>query len=126
MANINFKVGDVIFYQNHMSGVVDKAIILSIEQNQNGQSYYRIIDLDIGGECGCLVGEAYSTKEDCLAAVRGKEQKEIEEYKSQIKTVEDLIRFLFEHPMTGEDTDYEAKAAAIEMAEKLCGVRIEE
>lgn len=123
-----FKVGDTIFYQYLWFGseLVHEAIILEIRENIKDHIVYLVKDLHIGGKCDCPEEVTFSTKEACLAASRKERQKQIEEYKSQIQTVEDLISFLFEHPVIGFGTDYEARKAAAEMTEELCGIKIED
>lgn len=46
------------------------------------------------------------------------------EYIESIKDVNDLVQFLFDHDVSGEDHDYEAEAAARERAKDLLGLVI--
>lgn len=59
-----------------------------------------------------------------LAAEEKRSKLQKAEYKAQIKTIHDLVKFLYENNVNSEYRDYEAAAAAKECAVEL-GVPVE-
>ena len=72
--------------------------------------------------------DVYISKNDAEQAYNTEIQNRIEEYKSRINTVEDLVKFMFNENVTHaeEYTNYEARQAAIEKAKELLSIELGE
>lgn len=89
--------------------------------------------IDIRGSSAMLSGtvkeeDVYMSKNDAEQAYNTEIQNRIEEYKSRINTVEDLVKFLFNENVvySEEYTNYEARQAAIEKAKELLDIELGE
>lgn len=69
-------------------------------------------------ETGARLFECWPSHRDLLDAEARRAGLQRNEYKGSIETVEDLVRFMFEHDMEDED----ARAAASERAKGLLGI----
>lgn len=110
IVNINadkFKVGDKVHWfdswDNLQWGTIAYEQGNAFAINEEGKK---------GISTGAKKEICWPTKEDCLKAeaLRAEEQKKV--YEESIGSVEDLVKFLFEHDIHGEFPDYEAKAVA--------------
>lgn len=72
-----------------------------------------------GGTTCCRESEIYFSESDCLKAVQAEEYQRKLSYIQSIKTVEDLVDFLLQHTVFGEDYDVQAREAAIQAARNL-------
>ncbi|MCR5166756.1 MAG: hypothetical protein K6C13_06005 [Oscillospiraceae bacterium] len=61
----------------------------------------------------------FESLDDLLRFVQNNHEKEVEAYKAEINTIEDLIAFALKYPLCGEDPDYAAKEAYIAKATEL-------
>ena len=71
--------------------------------------------------------DVYPTREELIKAMDKKYNSIVNRYKASIQSIDDLIRFMYEHPVSycEEYTDYDARRAAKERAFELCGVQLE-
>lgn len=109
-----FKTGDKVYWfdvwDNLQWGTIayekDKAFAINGEGKK-------------GISTGAKKDTCWPTKEDCLKAevLRAEEQKKV--YEESIGSIEDLVKFLFEHDIHGEFPDYEAKAVAEKKAREF-------
>ena len=71
--------------------------------------------------------DIFLTKEDLMGANYGRWTAQLEAYEKSITTVEDLVRFCFDHPVgKSEDVDYTARLAARHRAKALLGIEVDE
>lgn len=79
-----------------------------------------------GSHTGAMVEDCWPSKDECLRAEAQRSELQVAEYKESIISVEDLVKFLFEQDVNGEDYDYDARRAAAERAKELLGLDIEQ
>lgn len=120
-----FKKGDLACffdsYDNYIEGPITRFIPLD---QTKGVPY-----LEVKGQFGTRMSkiqDCYPSKEACLEAAKKKHDERTAEYCDRIKTVEDLVRFLFDHDTTSEFRDYAAIEAAQTRAIDLLGIQLED
>lgn len=114
---------DLYVYQGRVERVVDNV----------KEPYYivKVISMDgktsiFGGTQGCSFDKAFSTRKEALRVMETEHKKQVEDYCNQINTVEDLISFMLNHTVCGdEEIDYRAREASIACAKKF-GFNIKE
>lgn len=78
----------------------------------DGQGYIQL-------KTDCL----FRFEEDAKSVLYKKHYETVHGYKDQIKSVEDLVRFMYSHPVSLHAyTDYNARLAASVMAKELLGI----
>lgn len=122
----NIKIGQKVYYNMpyndinagivraiHPRGMEDRVEVIGTENTRGTQSV--------------KIENCYKTKEDLMAGLKEAHDKLVQEYCESIQTVEDLVRFCYNHNMSGEEyTEYEAKEAANIKAEELLGITLDE
>lgn len=70
--------------------------------------------------------QVFNTKEECLAFAKGQSEAVIFAYKQQIKTINDLVRVMFNQNVAycEEHANWEACEAARQRAEELLGIEL--
>ena len=116
---MDFKVGDIVYFDYF--DFIREATIAKIKGN--------LADLK-WTECGrntMRLTDLYHTYEECLNAKKLKSKETIQNYKSQIKTVEDLVEFMYDNCVSccEEYTDWDARKAAAERAKQLLNINLE-
>ena len=124
-----FNIGQEVFYQEFWSRSIIKAKIVSFNEDKTAANIQDICHpmLPEDDVCYRAIGSrTYPVDQlyDSLDAIRDALNKEwkhnINVYKEQIKTVEDLINFPLNHCFNGEEyTDEEAMCAYKERAKEL-------
>lgn len=79
-----------------------------------------------GSNTGARLEECWPTREQCLVAKKNEEQKHYKECLNYIRTVEDLVRFMYNTDLTSEFRDCAAAKAVTEKAKELLGIDLEE
>ena len=114
----NFVVGDTVFFEQY--GFIYEAVIDDIN---NG-----IVKLNWkqGGTSHKKIGDIYSTYNDCFEALKCKLDKIKNGYRSQIKSVKDLVVFMYNHCVARaeEYTDWEAREVVAEKAKELLEIEL--
>ena len=96
----------------------------------SGQTYIEVIGTN---DTNSFIGhrdvkstELFDTFNECIAHINAENNKVINNYKSQINSVEDLIRFLYMNPCNNaeEYTDYLAAEAAKQKALELLNIKL--
>ena len=125
--NNNYKIGDIV-YVNGPWNVAEKCEITSEQgSRKNGDGFYSVHSLDLGGSFGAFTDNIFSTKEDAIAAHKRKSDENIAKYKEEIKNLNDLLKFPLDHCFCGEEyTDYDAIQAYKTKAFELTGIVLEE
>ena len=112
-----FKNGDLVYFEkygNTYKGVIESTIYFS-ELNKKG---YKIIT---------SYGSFVAFEEHCFSSLEEmaiNNHKIIEKYVKEIKTIEDLVVFLFNHDVVSEYKDFEAREA-VKIAALKFGVKLE-
>jgi phosphoribosylpyrophosphate synthetase len=65
-----------------------------------------------GIQTGAKLSDCYESKQACIDAEKEKSRIRVEQYMNQINTVQDLVKFLFDHDVVSEYKDYDAEKAA--------------
>ncbi len=82
---------------------------------------------DTYGTQNCLISNCYSTKQALLDALHNESQNNIASICNEIKTVEDLIRYMYNHTVScaEEYTNWDARKAVSIRANELLGIQLE-
>lgn len=95
---------------------------LNTEVNCPGIHHVKLLtinDQPLGGETCCRESEMFDDPQACLDAHQAEEDKRLNEYLNAIQTMENLVDFLLNQIVIGEDADYTARQAALQAAAKL-------
>ena len=111
----NLRWGDIYEIRSEKWGALDSVKIALI--HENGKK---------GSNTGARLEECWPTKEQCLVAKKTEEQKHYRECLNYIKTVEDLVRFMYSTDLTSEFRDCMAEKAVKEKAKELLGISLED
>lgn len=108
-------------YDNFRSGK-----IIKITKVKN-ETYYFIENETFHTTYYVSPKDCYFTADDCLNAHKKKYDDTVNEYIRNIKTIEDLVLFMFTHTVSyaEEYTDYAAREAAIKKATEF-GITLED
>lgn len=114
-----FKIGDKVWWYDSW-GIIQNGKISEFKGEYAG------IKMGVHGgiSTGAKLSECWPTKEACQNAEERRATAQKTEYIESIKDVNDLVQFLFDHDVSGEDHNYEAEAAARERAKDLLGLVI--
>lgn len=111
MAESKLKIGDKVWYFDSWDNLrhgeiydISKAYALTKEGKFGG------------ARAGAKLEDCYPTKEACLKAKEERVAKQKAEYKASIKSIEDLVCFLYHHDVQSEFRDRAADEAAVECA----------
>lgn len=113
---MDFKVGDKVYFD-----YFDSICVATIVKIKGNFADLKWID---GGSNTMRITKLYHTYEDYLNAMKLKSKQTIENYKSKIKTVEDLVKFMYNNCVAccEKYTDWDARKAAAERAKELLGI----
>lgn len=126
---LKFWIGDIVYFIEHWTDSCHKARVLNINKtHEEGIVYAELEDLTIPGETGCKIENVYLSEEECNNAIKAKEDAQKQEYLNSIKSVEDLVRFMYSHHVStcGEYTDWCARSVVREKAKELLNIDLEE
>lgn len=124
MKEKDVKIGQTVYFREHWSGAIQEAKVVGIlfveDQKKHPGEKYAKLECTLG-TCGALLKDIYPSIEVCREAVRKNFIDKVEKYKSEIKTVKDLIIFPLEHTVSSaeEYSDEAARRAYKERAEEL-------
>lgn len=133
MKIMRFKIGDEVWgiQRGWSEGIIHGKITKIETVTAHGGKEVDVIYIqgDSWMMSGTVAGQdVYESKNDAEQAYSAEIQNRIEEYKSKINTVEDLVRFMFNKNVAHaeEYTDYEARRAAIEKTKELLDIELGE
>lgn len=118
------KIGQTVYFQEHWSEVIQEAKVTDILPMEDQKRYpgkkYAKLKCRIG-TCGASLENIYPSFKACEGAVRKTFIENVEKYKSEMKTVRDLIIFPLEHTVSDaeEYSNDAARRAYKERAEEL-------
>lgn len=127
--------GDIVYYYEHWSKSIIKGRILKIYEVKDilvakiesicFVSYDNQIIDNAYGVSNRPVLELFNSAKETYDFYYRKQKERIEEYSKEICTIEDLIKFLLEHCLFGEEyTDDAARQAYINMAKELLKIEL--
>jgi len=117
-----FNIGDVIWFFRW--GTICEARITDVNNSSQSGVYYDVNLLSVGGwssggSTRCLQTEAYPDRDSCLTAMQIHSESRRNAFCSKIKTIQDLVQFMLDNVLFGEDCDWDARRAAIDSAHRL-------
>lgn len=115
------KLGDNVWYMDTYDNLHSGTII---EFRNN----YAAIRESIHNVSHTKVSSLYPSKEDCLHAAEEKSQNRIMAFLSDLNTVEDLVRFMYDNVVSSADeyTDWDAQKAAEIAAKNILNIDLRE
>lgn len=120
----NPKVGDTVYFID-WDDTCTQGIITSLFCHCMSD-YASVKDSIAGGIRQFPLSRLYFTQDECLKIIQYNSMQIQNEYRKQIKSLDDLIRFMYEHNFQGEDTDYDAKAVVKEKAKAFLEINLED
>lgn len=118
-----FTTGDTIFFFDHFDNFQKDIIVRFVCPDENDTE---TVYLRTKRGFAVPLEQAWETEKEARAAYADDAQKQVETYKKEITSVQDLVVFLFHHCVNGEEyTDWNARAAAIQRAKKLLDIDLE-
>lgn len=121
-----YNVGDKVWWFDAW-GVKRWGVIFNIaEAESDGRVFAQIYEKGReGAQTGAELSKCWPDEETCIRKEEERAEAQVAEYKDSIKSVHDLVKFLFANDVSGgEYCDYEARKAAQERAAEL-GVPVE-
>lgn len=116
---MNWKVGDEVYSIQAYTGVEKGTITKLLEDGA-------YIKFDKGGTGGAKFQKMFLTKEEAQKYNLDESERFKNEYREQLKTKEDVLRFIFEHCGNFQEyTNHEANEVGIEKVQEMFGVDID-
>lgn len=115
----NIQIGQKVWFKSRYSSI-NSGTVTEIGM-ENNIDYVRV-KCDTG-TMGAKITDCYESLEELKDANRRETEAKVSAYCSQIQSVEDLVKFMYEKPLNGDEyIDYEAKAAVEIRASELLGL----
>lgn len=116
---MDFKVGDIVYTISHWGQHIVRGEITEVIAGG-----YRV-DWDEGGHSGLRTEDAFRTKDEALADRNKRNEIKRQEYRDEIKTKEDALRFIYDHCGNFDEyTDNEANDVGKELALKYFSIKL--
>lgn len=129
----NLKTGDVVFFIDNYRHIWKGIISEIFHPNTIDKEYAHIINAkdpyynSTYGSCDICTDNIYETLKDAQNANKRHSDLIENNYRNQIKSVEDLVKIMFNNPCGGtEDIDWELRTVVIEKAKELLNLNLEE
>lgn len=125
---MEFKTAKQVYFYDKMLDIVLSGKMAAIDNTYDEQCFLllnvRTINGDFMGSRTVRASKLFDTPAECVAQKNSDNAKIIDDYKNQINSVEDLIRFLYKHPCNGaeEYTEWHAAEAAKQKALELLNI----
>lgn len=124
-------VGSTVWFEEPWSGLIQQGQVESLKIDPyNEEEVIYTIKMNTfsrGSICkrSCDCFDSYNS---CKKFIEDREEKRVNELKENIVTVEDLLRFMFNHTVarSEEYTDWTARQAAKESAYEILGIDLED
>ena len=125
MGKPKYKTNQKIYYIDHWTDMIGAAEIRKIEQMEDCGYVYHVKCVD-GGLGGMMLPEdmCFATKDAAIQYQAAKTNMIENKYRSEIKSVKDLVRFMYDNVVScaEEYTDWHARKVAAEKAKELLGI----
>lgn len=113
-----YNIGDWVWWFDQW-GTLRSGTVYGFEDTPRGKAV-KIHENGRTGACtGSLMENCWPSRKECLKKEKERSASQVAEYKESIKSVHDLVKFLYEHDINSECCDYDAKKAAEERAAEL-------
>ena len=127
---MKFKTAKLVYFYDKMLDLVLSGLMAAID-NTYDEECFLILDVrtmtgNFMGSRTVRVSELFDTFDECVAKKNSDNAKIIDDYKNQINSVEDLVRFLYKHPCNAaeEYNDWHAAEAAKQKALELLNIEL--
>lgn len=118
-------VNDNAYYINTVTDTIQRCTIKELHNRENIK-FAKIRDTDLGGTINVKTENIFLTEKDAKDEMQKRNQAELQAYKAEIQSVDDLVNFMFNHHVAcGDYTDWNARLAANIRAKEL-GIKIKE
>ena len=124
---VKFKTGSTVFV-NSAYITAEECTIVSFTEHESstGEDVYVVNSAVTGGTFGVTADNVFPSKAKALAAAEIERQNKINEYKHEIKNLNDLLQFPLHHCFCGDEyTDWNAVEAYKARVKELTGVNCE-
>ena len=129
----DFKVNDSAYFEEPWTGNIIGGKILEIKMTDATPKHpsepYLVIKIEGKryDKRNFLASKCYPTREAAKAAQAAASEKLRDKYRSQIKTVEGLVRFMYDENVSccDEYTNWDARAVAKEKAKEFFGIELD-
>ena len=117
----NPRVGQIAWFEEHWSGTPTKCKIETVSERT---ANIKALDGARGNYTNMPLDRLFTTKQELLDAMHDKSNKHVASIKASIQTVEDLVRYMYDHVVANaeEYTDYDARRAVRERARELLNI----
>lgn len=117
------EIGTEVWYR-YIDDTTDSGIV--IECSADGQ-IVKVKPLYCPNELWIEISECYASEDELLYAMKRLSEDGIKEILNEIKTVEDLVRYMYNHTVSRADeyTECDARRAVAIKAKELLGVQLE-
>lgn len=122
MNKVDIKVGMEVWYEDTYGTVRSGKVTKFYDEHPD---YVEVKGTrDNYGTQGVKICECYRTKKQLLAGMAAKSDRRFHKFCDQMKTVEDLVRFMYDTTVScaEEYTDWDARRAAAARAKELLGI----
>ena len=128
---INPKIGQKVWFFEPWGKCIHSAKITALGETEvsvrNPEKYpYADIKWDDGGSGTRLLRDLYSSREELQKELKTAEEKKIRKIKYEIRDVNDLVKFMYNHCVAcaEEYTDLAARRAVKEIAKEMLGLKL--
>lgn len=117
----NAKIGQTIWFKERWSGMPTEAKITAMYDT------HAATHLTHGGTMNIRFADMFATKNELMQAMRDESNRNVAKAKDSIQTVEDLVRYMYDHVVAHaeEYTDYDARRAVRERAKELLNIDLQ-
>jgi len=115
-------------YANSCWHTAEMCEIIDFIENESSthKNVYKLHSLSLGGEFAITEDHVFGTRKEALDAAEKEKQTAIENYKQEIKDLNDLLRFPLKHCFCGDEyTDENAVCAYKIRAKELTGLDLQ-
>ena len=114
----NAKIGQTIWFKERWSGMPTEAKITAVHDT------HAETHLTHGGTMNVRFADMFVNKNELIQAMQDKSNRNVADIKASIRTVEDLVCYMYDHVVANaeEYTDYDARRAVRERAKELLNI----
>jgi len=124
MLHKEFNINEEVWCFNAW-GTIDEGIISEIRLTQSDLKYYKI-QLTSGGSYYAVPMDMFKSYGAALHEKARRSKEKTNKYKTDIKTLKDLLNFCICHMHSEEYTDYEAIQAVKEWSKEILSIDLED
>lgn len=112
-----------VYLVNDCTGLLESYVVLNYDKDGYGRVYVNLEGInETYGFCCEYLDLLFTDMRECINAINVKKSKLVSEYKNFIKTVEDLVRFMYSKDFRGDTIDCDARKVVITEKAKEFGI----